>query len=452
MPKPAISLSEATRVWARIGLYSFGGPAAQIALMHRELVEERRWLSEGRFLHALNYCMLLPGPEAQQLATYIGWLMHRTAGGLIAGLLFVLPGFVTILALSMLYAAYGQVALVGAIFYGIKAAILAVVIEAVVRIGKRALRNDVMIAIAAVAFVAIFAFQVPFPLIVLSALAFGLAAHAFADRLLPPPAMRDADMSTAFVIDRLIDERRLPHIVPRAGRTLLTVLFGLALWLIPVAAVAAVFGPQHIFTQLGVFFGKAAMVTFGGAYAVLAYVAQQAVDVFGWLKPGEMIDGLALAESTPGPLIMVVQFVGYLAAFRLDTALSPMTAGFIGSLMTTWVTFAPCFIWIFAGAPYIEALHGNRWLHAALSCVTAAVVGVILNLSVWFAIHVLFAQVDEFVIGAARILAPAWATLDPVSAIIAVASMIALLRFHVGLGRTLSMAALAGFVWKMVLS
>ncbi|MGE4064648.1 MAG: chromate efflux transporter [Rhodospirillaceae bacterium] len=447
-----VSFAEAIRVWARIGILSFGGPAGQIALMHRELVEQRRWISDGRFLHALNYCMLLPGPEAQQLATYIGWLMHRTAGGLVAGLLFVLPGFVTILALSAVYVAFGNVPWLGAVFFGLKAAVLAIVIEALVRIGKRALRNGVMIALAGAAFVAIYFLKAPFPLIVAAAAAFGLIAQRFAPNLIPAPLLRRGEAGEGYLVDRLISESRLPHIAPDTGRTIVTGLLWLSIWVLPIALTSIAFGPGHFFTRLGVFFSKAAIVTFGGAYSVLAYVAQQVVEVYGWVTAGEMLDGLALAETTPGPLIMVVQFVGYLASTRFEGALGPLAAGVTGSIITTWVTFAPCFLWIFVGAPYIETLIGNRWLNAALSSITAAVVGVILNLSVWFAVHTLFRNVREVDDGLFRFSAPEFLSIDPVSLLIALGSALALLRFHVGVTKVLAAAAAVGLVWRFLLA
>jgi chromate transporter len=448
-PAPEISLREATRVWARIGLLSFGGPAGQIALMHRELVEERKWISDGRFLHALNYCMLLPGPEAQQLATYIGWLLHRTWGGLIAGGLFVLPGFVTILALSFIYGSYGQIPLIGAVFFGLKAAALAVVLEAVIRIGKRALKTRTMMALAAVAFVAIHFLQIPFPVIIFASAAVGLIAQRLLPSLLPTAVLRDGEIGRSYLIDRLIAEGKLTHIVPNSARTLAVSLVWIAIWALPIILCLVLLGPSHVFTQLDIFFSKAATVTFGGAYSVLAYIAQQAVDVFGWVTPGEMMDGLALAETTPGPLIMVVQFVGYLAAFRFDGALSPVTSAVVGSVITTWVTFAPCFLWIFVGAPYIETLIGNRWLHAALSCITAAVVGVVLNLSIWFAVHAFFGEVGAITRGGIHLLVPKLESLSIASLVIAAASMLALLRFHFGVAKTLAAAASAGVTWKL---
>jgi chromate transporter len=447
---PPVPPTEAFYVWLRVAALSFGGPASQIAVMHRILVEEKKWIGEARFLHALNYCMLLPGPEAQQLATYIGWLMHRTAGGLMAGLLFIAPGFVAIMALSVLYAGYGNLPWVAAAFFGLKAAILAVVVEAVVRIGKRALKNNVMIGLAAVAFIAIFFFAVPFPIIILAAAAFGVAAHTAYPRLIPAAATASSIDASAGVIDRAILNGHLRHITPDNARALRTAALWLTLWLTPVLACVIWLAPGHVFITLGTFFSQAAVVTFGGAYAVLAYVAQQAVEVYGWLSPREMLDGLALAETTPGPLIMVLQFVGYLAAYRADLGLSPILAGVIGSTLTVWVTFAPSFLWIFVGAPYVEALLGRRWLHAALSCITAAIVGVILNLSVWFAIHVLFAVVEDRTVGPLHLSIPDLASLDLAALLISVASMLAILRFHVGVGPTLAVAAVIGFGWKML--
>nr|MCU0853703.1 chromate efflux transporter [Paracoccaceae bacterium] len=383
------TLAEATRVWARIGLLSFGGPAGQIALMHRTLVEEQRWLGEKRFLHALNYCMLLPGPEAMQLAVYIGWLMHRTAGGIIAGALFVLPGLVSIMALSWIYALYGDVPAVEAIFFGLKAAVLAVVVQAVVRIGGRTLRNGTMIAIAAASFVAIFGFGIPFPIIILTA---GVIGYLGARAGLPAFAAGGGHGKVGGVQvddrDTLLGEETPGHAeVSRSYAFRVSAAF-LVLWLVPVAALYALLGPADVFSQIAGFFSVLAVVTFGGAYAVLAYVAQEAVQGFGWLGPDEMLHGLAMAETTPGPLIMVTQFVGFMGAFREATGLSPLLAGTLGGLLTTWVTFMPCFLWIFLGAPYIERLRDNRALTAALTAVTAAVVGVILNLAVWFALHV----------------------------------------------------------------
>ena len=367
-------------------LLSFGGPAGQIAVMHRILVEEKNWISESRFLHALNYCMLLPGPEAQQLATYIGWLMHRTAGGIMAGGLFILPGIIAIMGLSYIYAAYGNVGFVEALFFGLKAAVLAIVIQAVVRVGKRALRNRVMIALAAIAFVAIFFFNVPFPIIIIA---------RRRDRLFRreerPAGIRRRRarrrQEAAAAVDSMLGEELPDHVRPSVARALKVSAVWLLLWLVPVAALLIGLGQANVFSQIALFFSKMAMVTFGGAYAVLAYVAQQAVEHYHWLQPREMLDGLGMAETTPGPLIMVLQFVGFMAAFRDPGTLSPMLAGTLGGLLATWVTFTPCFLWIFLGAPFIETLRGNKGLAGALTAITAAVVGVILNLSIWFALH-----------------------------------------------------------------
>ncbi|MEI7036307.1 chromate efflux transporter [Fulvimonas yonginensis] len=445
---PAVSLGEATRVWAKIGLLSFGGPAGQIAMMHRELVETRRWISDARFLHALNYCMLLPGPEATQLAIYIGWLLHRTAGGLIAGILFVLPGFITILALSIAYALYGQVPWVLAVFAGLKAAVLAVVVEAVVRIGRKALKNRMMVAVAALAFVAIHFFRVPFPLIVLGAGLWGLAGRWWMPRSFPEPASAAADASSDFLIDRLLGQGRLTHTRPSAPRAIRVTLLWLAIWWGPVLAVMTRFGPHSVLAREGLFFSQTAVVTFGGAYAVLAYIAQRAVGSFHWITPGQMLDGLALAETTPGPLIMVVQFVAFLGAYYHQAGLSPMGAGIAGSVLTTWVAFAPCFLWIFLGAPYIEALRNNRALHAALSAITAAVVGVVLNLSVWFALHTIFAGVVEHRFGPIRLEAPQWSSVHGLAAALAALALVAMLRLRLGMGWVLFGSAAVMFAWR----
>jgi chromate transporter len=439
----APTLAEATRVWAKIGLLSFGGPAGQIALMHRELVEERRWIGEARFLHALNYCMLLPGPEAQQLATYVGWLMHRTVGGLVAGLLFVIPGAAVMLGLSALYALYHEAPLVSAVFFGVKAAVLAVVVEAVIRIGRRALRNRVMVAIAGLAFAGIFLLKIPFPLIILAA---GLAGWTGARRRPDLFAGGGHGAGSApdapGVIDEMHARGELSHAEPARGRSLKVLAVWLPIWLAPVLALWLLTGSASVWTQIGAFFSTMAVVTFGGAYAVLAYVAQAAVETFGWLRPGEMVDGLGLAETTPGPLIMVTQFVGFLAAYRAPGALDPLLAGCLGALLTTWVTFAPCFLWIFLGAPYIEALRSNRRLSAALSAITAAVVGVILNLAVWFGLHVVFREVRP--LGGFGPDLPVPSSIDPLAALLSAAAMVAMLRFNVGMTPTLLACAAAG--------
>jgi chromate transporter len=428
---PPVPLRQAVRTWARIGALGFGGPAGQIAILHRVVVEEKRWVDEARFLHALNFCMLLPGPEAQQLATYVGWMMHGVRGGLAAGLLFVLPGFIVLLTLSALYAAFQETTLVAALFFGLKPAVIAVVVEALMRIGRQALAGRASVAIAAAAFVGVFFLAIPFPIIVAAAgLAGWLAGRGRVDAHPPssiePPA--------------------------RIGwrRTARTVAVWLVIWWMPVALLAAAFGPGSVFAAQGWFFGHAAAVTFGGAYAVLAYVAQQAVERFGWLSAGEMLDGLGMAETTPGPLILVVQFVAFLGAWRDPGALPPLLAGVLGATVAAWVTFAPSFLWIFAGAPYVEQLRGNRALSAALGGITAAVVGVILNLAVWFALHVLFARVDERRLGFLHLQVPAWSTLEVASLAIAVGAAVAMFRLKWGMLPTLAAAAAVGVVVRMV--
>ena len=447
---PRVSFGEAVRVWARIGFLSFGGPAGQVALMHQELVERRRWIDEERFLHALNYCMLLPGPEAQQLATYIGWLMHRTRGGLAAGILFVLPGAVGILGLSALYAGFGQLAGVAALFFGLKAAVLAVVVEALLRIAKRALKSRLLMALAALAFLLLFCFEVPFPLVVLGAGLVGFIGSRFSPASFPRGNAGQAAGAHDTVIDRMAAAGELGHTRPSRARTLqLLVSFGL-LWGLPLLVIRQKLGAHSVYFQEGAFFSRAAVVTFGGAYAVLSYIAQQAVGTYHWLMPGEMLDGLGLAETTPGPLILVLQFVGFLGAFRDPGTLSPFVAGTLGALLTLWVTFVPCFLWIFVGAPYIEALRGNRALGAALSAITAAVVGVIFNLSLWFGLHVIFRRVAELHFGPLRVLAPALDSIDPAAAVLCALALVALFRLKLGLPKTLAGCAALGAAWRLL--
>jgi chromate transporter len=445
-----VSFGEAVLVWAKIGLLSFGGPAGQVALMHQELVDKRRWIDEERFLHALNYCMLLPGPEAQQLATYIGWLMHKTRGGLVAGVLFVVPGFCGILALSLLYAGFGHLPAVAALFFGLKAAVLAVVVEAVLRIGKRALKSRLLIGLAALAFLAIFCFEVPFPLVVLGAAVIGLVASRWAPDAFPKLAASKVDGAHDTVIDRMAAMGELGHTRPSTGRAIRVLLICGLLWAVPLVLLRQRLGAGSVFYQEGAFFSRAAVVTFGGAYAVLAYIAQEAVDTFHWLLPGEMLDGLGLAETTPGPLILVVQFVGFMGAFRHAGDLPPLLAGVLGSVITVWVTFVPCFLWIFLGAPYIEALRQSQPLRAALAAITAAVVGVILNLSLWFGLHVVFGQVAERHFGPVRVLVPNVASTDFAAATLSVLAMLALFRFKLGLPKTLAASAGLGIVWKLL--
>jgi chromate transporter len=446
-PQPrahGVSFAEAFAVWLRIALLSFGGPAGQIAVMHRILVDEKRWVSESRFLHALNYCMLLPGPEAQQLATYIGWLMHRTAGGLMAGGLFILPGIICIMVLSWIYAAFGNVGVVAALFFGLKAAVLAIVLQAVVRVGSRALKNNFMRALAAVAFLAIFFLDVPFPVIVFGAGLIGYLGGRAGLTMFNVAGGHGARGNGD--ADSLLGDELPAHARPGVRQSLMAAGIWLLLWLTPVVLLLVMLGSGNVFSQIAVFFSKMAMVTFGGAYAVLAYVAQQAVESYHWLKPGEMLDGLGMAETTPGPLIMVLQFVGFMAAFRAPGALSPLLAGTLGGLLATWVTFTPCFLWIFLGAPYVETLRGNKALSAALAAITAAVVGVILNLAVWFAIHTMFREVRPLHAFGIGFDAPVLASINLWATLLSVAAVVAVFRFKVGMLPTLAACSLAGVV------
>jgi len=436
---PHPTLGEATRVWARIGLLSFGGPAGQIALMHRELVEERRWISESRFLHALNFCMLLPGPEAQQLATYVGWLLHGTRGGIIAGCLFILPGFVTILVLSTVYALLHETVWLDSLFFGLKAAVLAIVLEAVLRVGRRALRNAAAMAIASAAFVALFVFNLPFPAVILAAGLVGYVGSRTHPDSFSVGGHRSAGPDAPAVIDQGFPQSRTGM-----GHTALTVGVWSVLWLAPLVLAGLLWGGSSIFVSLWVFFSQMAVVTFGGAYAVLAYVAQEAVQGFGWLRPGEMVDGLALAETTPGPLVLVLTFVGFLAAFRAPAGIDPLLAGLLGATVTTWVTFVPCFLWIFLGAPHIERLRSNKALSGALTAITAAVVGVILNLALWFGLHVLYGEVGVAQWGPVSVAVPVWQTLDLASLALAIVSGVALFRFKLGVLWTLALSGALG--------
>jgi len=443
-------LGEATRVWAKIAALSFGGPAGQIAVMHRILVEEKRWLGDGRFLHALNFCMLLPGPEAQQLATYIGWLMHGVKGALVAGLLFIVPGIVAIMGLSWIYAIWGDVAFVSALFFGLKAAVLAIVLQAVVRVGKRALKNGAMRAIAAASFVAIFAFGVPFPLIVAVAALIGWSGARMGIAAFQGGGGHGA-VGKAHVEDAatlLGEEHGDLTGAARAGAFRAGAI-ALILWIVPVAALLLL-APDSEFTDIATFFSKLAVLTFGGAYAVLAWVAQEAVGTYGWLEPGEMLDGLGMAETTPGPLIMVLQFVGFMGAFREAGWAMPLLAGTIGGLLTTWVTFAPCFAWIFLGAPFMEGLRSNKALSAALSAVTAAVVGVILNLSIWFAIHVVWREVARIEAWPLSLELPVLTSIDWAAAALSALALFAVFRLKLGMTTVLGGAALAGIALYLV--
>jgi chromate transporter len=444
------TLAEATWVWMRIALLSFGGPAGQIAVMHRILVEERRWLGDERFLHALNFCMLLPGPEAQQLATYIGWLMHRTWGGVIAGALFVLPGLVTIMALSWIYALFGDVGFVSGLFFGLKAAVLAIVLQAVLRVGKRALRNGAMRLIAALSFVAIFAFGTPFPLIVLAAAMIGFLGARAGLPAFASGGGHGALGGTVADRDTLLGEELAEIPAPAARAARVAGLVALTLWLLPVVILVLSLGPGHVFADIAVFFSKMAVVTFGGAYAVLAYVAQEAVGTYGWLEPGEMLDGLGMAETTPGPLIMVLQFVGFLGAFRQAGWEAALLAGTLGGLLATWVTFAPCFAWIFLGAPHIERLRVNRALSAAMTAVTAAVVGVILNLAIWFALHVIWREIIRIETGPLSVELPRLGSIDWAAAILSAMAIIAVFGLRLGMTTVLAGAAGLGILLHLI--
>jgi chromate transporter len=434
-----------------VAALSFGGPAGQIAVMHRILVEEKRWLGERRFLHALNYCMLLPGPEAQQLAIYIGWLMHRTAGGLVAGVLFVLPGFLALMGLSVLYAVFGQVGPVAALFFGLKAAVLVVVIEAVLRVGRRSLKTPVMVGLAAAAFIALFVFKVPFPLVILAAGLFGfVAARLGLQGVVVGGGHGPAAAHEVADADTVLGEETPDHARPKLRWALAISAVLLALWWAPVLAVLVWRGPDDVFSQIGLFFSKMAVVTFGGAYAVLAYVAQEAVQTYHWLHPGEMLDGLGMAETTPGPLIIVTQFVGFLGAYRGATGLPPLWAGVLGGVLTTWVTFTPCFLWIFLGAPFVEALRSARALNAALAAIGAAVVGVIMNLAVWFGLHVLFRRMAEVGLPGARLELPVLASLNVPSALLTLAAAIAAFRFKAPMIPLLLACSAAGLLLSLL--
>jgi chromate transporter len=429
------TFAEAFQVWLKIGCLSFGGPAGQIAMMHRVLVEEKKWIDEARFLHALNFCMLLPGPEAQQLATYVGWLLHGVRGGLAAGILFVIPGALVMLGLSLIYALGRGFSLIDGALFGIKAAVLVIVVEALIRIGRRALKTQLLLGLAALAFIGIFFFALPFPLIVLAA---ALIGFAVAQRD-PARLGLSKDVQTSASAD--------PGRWRQAG---VATVAGLAIWWAPVLLALIVLGPGHVLVWIGTFFSKLAVVSFGGAYALLAYMAQEVVETNHWLTAAEMVDGLGLAETTPGPLILVTQFVGFLAAFREAAPLSPLAAGMLGAAMTTWVIFVPSMLWIFAGAPFIEQLRGNRRLAGALAAITAAVVGVILNLSVWFALHVLFGRVEEMHTGPLR-----WFAFDPLAldlktAGLAIVAGLLAFGFHRGLVEVVGVMAALGVVVRLV--
>ncbi len=441
--RDVVPFRSAVRAWFAISLQTFGGPAGQIAVMQRHLVEERRWIGQRRFLHALNYCMLLPGPEAQQLAIYVGWLLNGVRGGLVAGTLFVLPGMVALLALSAVYVRFGDTTVVAAIFAGLAPAVVAIVVQAVWRVGRRALTNRVLIGFAVVAALALAVFAVPFPIVVAAAAVAGWALHRWRPGLVPVDGGHgDPEDGAAPLVsdDALHDDR------PSARRALTVLAVGLVVWFLPVAVVAATTGTGSIYTQQGLFFSGTAVVTFGGAYAVLAFVAQRAVEQYAWLSAGDMVRGLALAESTPGPLIMVVQFVAFLGAYHQPGPLDPWVAGVVASLLTTWVTFVPCFLFILLGAPYVERLRGNRSLSAALTGITAAVVGVIANLGLYFAVHTLFRDTRTVDEGPLHLQLPDVSTVRPVPVAIAVVAAVLIFRFRLSVLRVLGICAALGLV------
>ncbi len=452
IPIAAPSFKEAFRVWVKVALNSFGGPVGQIAVMHRYLVEEKRWISESRFLHALNYCMLLPGPEAQQLAIYIGWLLHRIPGGIVAGTLFVVPGFIAMLVLSILYAGYQNLSVVQWIFFGLKPAVLAVVVEAVLRIGKRVLKNGLTVTLAGLSFVGIFFFDVPFPLIVLSAAFLGYVGGRVRPEFFSENEAHatKSDPCDSPLVDAILEEQPPEHTKPSASRAFTVALIGTILWFGPIALILLFLGPENVYFQEATFFSKAAVVTFGGAYAVLAYVAQQAVEKYAWLTAGEMLDGLGMAETTPGPLILVLPFVGFLAAFRNPGDLPPMIAGTLGAMLTTWATFVPCFLWVLVGGPYVEALRGNKSLNAAMSSITAAIVGVVLNLAVWFALHTVFGSLRDVHVLGGHLQIPVWNTINIPAALIAIFAMLAIFRFKLGVVLTIGCSAMLGIVYHLL--
>ena len=432
----AVSFGEALRVWLKIGCLGFGGPAGQIALIHRILVDEKKWVEESRYLHALNFCMLLPGPEAQKLATYVGWLLHGVRGGLAAGILFVLPGALVMLAVSLLYVLGRGVPVIEGALFGIKAAVLVIVVEALIRIGRRSLKTRLLVALSGLAFVGIFFLDLPFPLIVAAAGAVGFFVARASPALI---GLKAGEMHSA---------ASAPGRWRHAGAAL---AIGLILWWSPVALAVLMLGANHVLVDIGLFFSKLAVVSFGGAYALLSYMAQQAVESYGWMTAPEMVDGLGLAETLPGPLIKVTQFVGFLGAYRAAEPLSPVMAGFVGSALATWVTFVPPMLLIFAGAPFVEQLRSNQRLSGALAAITAAVVGVILNLTLWFVLHVLFSHIEELRAGPLRWYAFDPATLDLKAAALALIAAVLAFRFHRGLIEMVAIMAALGVAVRLLL-
>jgi chromate transporter len=440
-----VSFAEAARFWVKLGFINFGGPTGQIAIMHDELVERRRWISNARYLHALNYCMLLPGPEAQQLAIYVGWLLHKIKGGIVAGVAFVLPAFFLMLGLSYVYVVYGDVPWVNGIFEGLSAAVVGIVAAATIRIGKKALRNLAMYLIAAIAFVSIFFLHVPFPIIVIFAGLIGLLAWARWPATFTVTAERDEER-TAISDEGSAGE----HTKVKLGRSILVLVVGLAVWFVPLVLVAAWAGGGSTLSQQAWFFSKASVVTFGGAYAVLAYITQAAVTRYGWLSATQMVTGLGLAESTPGPLIMVTEFVGFVGAYQHPGTLDPLVAGMIGAAVATWATFAPCFLWIFLGAPFVETLRGKDRLSAGLHAITAAIVGVILNLALWFAIHTLFTSVRDVTVAGGPVPVPVWSSVDWFAVLIAAIAFVGLWRYRWNVLWVVAGSAVAGLIYQAV--
>ena len=433
-----VSFNQAVFVWFKISLLSFGGPAGQIAVMHRLLVEELKWVSEKRFLHALNFCMLLPGPEAQQLTIYLGWLLHRVRGGVVAGTLFVLPGALTVLVLSIIYVTYQQEMLVSSIFFGVKAAVLAIVTTALWRLARKILRKKLLIGITIAAFLASFVFAVPFPIVIVGA---ALATYFFGEASVQ--TARSDEEGEARIIDSWVAAGGSP----KPNRAFPVAAICAFLWLAPIAVLYGWLGAGHVYVQEAMFFSKMAVVTFGGAYAVLSYMAQQTVGHYGWISAGEMLDGLGMAETTPGPLIMVTQFVGFMGAYHSPGMLDPMMAGCLGALVTTWVKFAPCFLWIFLGAPYIEALRGNWVLAVALTGITAAVVGVVLNLAIWFGLRVMFVELSDVALlglDGIAVSLPVLSSFDPLASAILAGALVAIAVFGVGMIKVLAVCAAAG--------
>ncbi len=450
-PGDVIARSQWIAAWSTVAVNSFGGPAGQIAVMHDEIVVKLKWIGERRFLHALNYCMLLPGPGAQQLATYLGWLLRGPAGGLFAGALFILPGFVSITVLSILFAAYGDLTWVNGLFSGISAAVIAVVASAVVRIGRRVIKNPVVLGISAAAFVGIFVFELPFPLIVAFAAVTGLVGGTMRPDLFNLIEGKDED-SVENDCGVLVGDEDLALGRPSWGRALRVLAIGLGLWFGPVLILLVVLGKGSVFVHVAWFFSTSAALTFGGAYSVLAYISQESVNTFGWLDPGEMISGLGMAESTPGPLIQVVQFVGFMGPYREPGSLSPLQAGMSGAVIATWVTFIPSFLWIFLGAPFIEHLRGKVALTSALSTVTAAVVGVVLNLTIWFGLFTLFGTVKERRGFGALLYQPELSSANWAASAIAIGAAVAIFRFNVATLRVVGVAAAVGILHQFLVA